>query len=306
MFSAVLFAALAGSAVAAPVAQRGAPAGWATKYLESYADYHTRYVALDCADQHNTTFFEDCCHPLLSTETLSNRLAYCTPSTVESASAATVSATATDDGADAAFMNATSSVESVYESVQATATESITAVTLSTSSIAEETSTTALGDNDWAKHSSQGWSKTVTSTSAKWTAPATSTSTSSSAAATTTSSSSGGSGSYSNTGGFATYFYQNGNAGACGTVHSDSDYIIAIDSNGWWSDYASNDNSPYCGKSINIKNIANGNIITAVVADVCPTCTNDNSLDLSVGAFSALANGDMGLGELDIAWSFAA
>ncbi|KAG5634372.1 hypothetical protein H0H81_002205, partial [Sphagnurus paluster] len=31
-----------------------------------------------------------------------------------------------------------------------------------------------------------------------------------------------------NSGGFATYFYQNGVAGACGTVHQDTDMIAAI------------------------------------------------------------------------------
>lgn len=34
-------------------------------FPQPYSTYHTRYMALDCLDQHNTTFFETCCHPLL-------------------------------------------------------------------------------------------------------------------------------------------------------------------------------------------------------------------------------------------------
>jgi len=49
--------------------------------LEPYNTYHTRYIALDCQDKHNTQFFTDCCHPLLATETLANnRKPYCDPS----------------------------------------------------------------------------------------------------------------------------------------------------------------------------------------------------------------------------------
>ena len=33
--------------------------------LQNYSDYSTRYQLLGCAQQHNTQFFTDCCHPLL-------------------------------------------------------------------------------------------------------------------------------------------------------------------------------------------------------------------------------------------------
>ena len=60
---ALFAAATAVSARAVPSAT--APEGWWTEGLENYDTYHTRYLALDCQDQHNTDFFESCCHPLL-------------------------------------------------------------------------------------------------------------------------------------------------------------------------------------------------------------------------------------------------
>lgn len=88
----------------------------------------------------------------------------------------------------------------------------------------------------------------------------------------------------------ATYFYQGGNAGSCGTVHSDSDYVVAIP--------ASYHNAANCGKKINITH--DGKTIEATIADTCPTCPGMN-IDLSVAAFQAL--GDMDLGELDVEWA---
>jgi len=105
------------------------------------------------------------------------------------------------------------------------------------------------------------------------------------------------------TGGYATFFYQGGNAGECGTVHSDSEYGIAIDANGWWSNYQSSSSSPYCGKQITITNSNNGKSVTATVWDVCPTCVSNNSLDLSVAAFNAIAS--EGDGMVPITWQWA-
>ncbi|KAF7363496.1 Barwin-like endoglucanase [Mycena sanguinolenta] len=54
------------------------PAGWATGYLEPYDTYHERYLEIGCENKHNTPFFDSCCHPLLSTETVAkNRPACC-------------------------------------------------------------------------------------------------------------------------------------------------------------------------------------------------------------------------------------
>jgi len=97
------------------------------------------------------------------------------------------------------------------------------------------------------------------------------------------------------TGGYATYFYQGGNAGACGTVHSDSDYIAAIDI-AYYGD--TGEVSSWCGKTLTVQNTENGKTVTVTVADVCPSCDNAQSLDLSYGAFTAIA--DASEGEVNI------
>ncbi|KAF9246308.1 plant expansin [Melanogaster broomeanus] len=102
-----------------------------------------------------------------------------------------------------------------------------------------------------------------------------------------------------NTGGFATYFYQNGVAGACGTVHQDTDYICAMDQ----ALYGTSGNaSPLCGKQVQITNLSNGKQVTVTVADDCPTCSNANSIDLSVAAFEAIS--DLSVGEVSISWAY--
>jgi rare lipoprotein A (peptidoglycan hydrolase) len=104
-----------------------------------------------------------------------------------------------------------------------------------------------------------------------------------------------------NTGGIATFFYQNGNAGACGQVHSDSALICAMDQ----ARYGNSGNaSPLCGKQVEIINENNGRSLTVIVADDCPTCDNENSIDLSVAAFSSLSDGNMGEGTFPIKWKF--
>ena len=233
---------------------------------------HTRYIALDCQSQHNTSFFATCCHPLQSYQTLSDRPSYCTPNATESSSASCYTATATttasaDAEASTQYSSASASVASVF------------------SSVASQASSSSLSNADQHAHHS-------TST------------TSSAPAATSTSSSSGGSSSGTQmTGGFATYYTQNGNEGECGQYHSDSDYIIAIDTNGWWPDYQTNSNSPYCGRKITLTNTDNGKSVTATVEDACPSCSTDNSLDLSVAAFLAIAD-DTSVGEVPIVWEF--
>jgi len=99
----------------------------------------------------------------------------------------------------------------------------------------------------------------------------------------------------------ATWFTQNGVAGACGTVHSDNDLIVAIDQALYGN---SGEKSQYCGKQVEIYNESNpGPSVTAIVADDCPTCDNAESLDLSEQAFRDLA-GDLSIGEVKISWKF--
>jgi hypothetical protein len=270
---------------------------------------HTRYLALDCKVQHNTTFFDDCCHPLLATENLKDdRKPYCTPDATQSAIAASYTATATatdsaDADAETQFYSATASVESVYSSIvaeQATESASVTATTTSSADLADVTESTSssinaelasalVANNNYAH-------QTSTSTEVE------PTSTTTTQAAATTTASSGGDGSVM-TGGFATYFWQGNNAGACGKVNPDDHYGIAIDSHGWWPDYNSGSPSPLCGKEIIITNTNNGRTVKAAVWDVCPTCVSDNSLDLSHGAFDAIASDADGM--VPITWQWA-
>ncbi|GAA6010336.1 hypothetical protein JCM10207_005180 [Rhodosporidiobolus poonsookiae] len=98
------------------------------------------------------------------------------------------------------------------------------------------------------------------------------------------------------TGGIATFFYQNGVAGNCGNVNSDSTPLVALPT----KTYAG---GKYCGQYVSITRLDTGDSIKALVADSCPTCENDNCLDLSWGAFTALG-GTQSMGVFDIKWSF--
>ena len=115
----------------------------------------------------------------------------------------------------------------------------------------------------------------------------------------------------------ATFFYQDGNPGACGQVHSDSDFICAMGEYPLMASiraselrplqdqirYGDSGNaSPLCGKQVTITNTDNGKSVTVTVADDCPTCDNDNSIDLSVAAFDAIASESTG--EVPISWYF--
>ncbi|BGP13268.1 hypothetical protein JCM10213_004962 [Rhodosporidiobolus nylandii] len=144
-------------------------------------------------------------------------------------------------------------------------------------------------------------SKPTTTTQAAWSssqaARSSSTTTSASAAAQTSAASSSG-GSWL-TGGFATFFYQYGAYGACGKIHADSDPIVALAMARYGT---GSNNAPDCGRKVEIKNDATGATVVATVADACPGCANYNSLDLSTGAFDAIA--DQAQGVVPISWKF--
>ncbi|CAE7174343.1 unnamed protein product [Rhizoctonia solani] len=94
------------------------------------------------------------------------------------------------------------------------------------------------------------------------------------------------------TGGYGTYFFQNGVAGACGAVHGDDDKVVAVD----YRRYGDlSKQSDLCGKKVLVTNTKNGKSVTCTVADACPTCNNGNSLDLSKGAFESIAPLDDGM-----------
>jgi hypothetical protein len=113
-----------------------APTGWATGYLEEYKEYNIRYKALNCSTQHNTTFFDDCCHPLLANETLTIRADYCTPGQTANTTASAIYATETSNNTEVftEYCEEATSVASAVASVVATATESISQVTLTSNS----------------------------------------------------------------------------------------------------------------------------------------------------------------------------
>jgi len=206
---------------------------------------------------------------MLATETLvDNRAPYCSPNMTQVESASAYEATASSEASGTASADVAAASDYTY----------------AVSSAAPSASSA------WVAPTSKWVAPTTTST---WTAPA------ETSKAAEKQQSSGGD---TKSGGYATYFYQNGNAGACGTVHSENDKVVAIDSNGYWgSDFSQG--SSYCGRWVNIKNTNNGKTVTAMVADVCPTCNNGNSLDLSVGAFTAIASESDGM--VPIEWSFA-
>ncbi|GAA5997152.1 RlpA-like double-psi beta-barrel domain-containing protein [Rhodotorula paludigena] len=160
----------------------------------------------------------------------------------------------------------------------------------SSSSSARPTTTTEA----YREPSTTSYAPKTTTTSYK---PKTTTTTTQKAAETTAAvqqsykeSSSSSSNSYSGSG---TYFYQNGNAGNCGSVHSDSDYIIALESSMYGS-------GGHCGQSVTISH--GGKSIQAKVADSCPSCVSSTSIDLSEGAFQALA--PLSAGMIDVTWHF--
>ncbi|RSH76614.1 uncharacterized protein EHS24_005499 [Apiotrichum porosum] len=150
-------AAMAGLAATAAPVRKSVPSTWATNYLEDYNTYHVRYLALDCHLQHNTTFFEDCCHPLQANGTLADRASYCTPNATALAAAsskvaaqatATISATGAAASSDAAiesdleseWCSATSSVESsaTAAAVAASTTEAAAYVAQTSAASTEE------------------------------------------------------------------------------------------------------------------------------------------------------------------------
>jgi len=236
--------------------------------LEPYADYHERYDLFSCASKHNTTFWDSCCHPLLANEDEDVLPDVC----FEDIPCDSTSSTSV------AIETSTSIVATPTATSEAAPTTSQKAAT---------TSVVVPPSNPEQPITSHSVAPTTTKAASK---PA---ATTSKAPAPTTSSSSGGAW---RTGGVGTYFYQNGNAGACGNKHSDNDLIVAIDIAYYGNTGAV---SSYCGKTVQIVNLNNGNTVNAIVADVCPTCVGQNSLDMSLGTFKAL-DSNLGDGEFPI------
>lgn len=258
--------------------------------LEDYTPYHVRYLALNCQGQHNTPFFEDCCHPLLRWQKLSDRPAKCIPSASASSSAVLAEPTASiidedpvySDDCDESTSSAVAAVTSKLISVQPTTYE-----------------TTYYGETSSAKPTSThpATTHTPTTTQEPITTHAPTTKVHTSTVEPTTSASSGGG--QVHEGGQATWYTQDGTTGACGIKHGDYDLIVAAD----YRNYGDiNSVSPLCGKKVLITNIDNGKSVTATIADACPSCASKNSMDMSLGAFDKI--GDRDTGVLSIKWEF--
>ncbi|KAL7414433.1 RlpA-like double-psi beta-barrel-protein domain-containing protein-containing protein [Mrakia frigida] len=81
-----------------------------------------------------------------------------------------------------------------------------------------------------------------------------------------------------------TYYYTDVGLGACGQLHQNSEYTLAMNSNQF-------NGGSVCGQTITIT--YNGVTASALIADECPTCAY-GELDLSPGLFTHFASTDAG------------
>ena len=247
--------------------------------LEDYTGYHVRYLALDCTGKHGSEFFEKCCHPLLRTQNLSERPAECTPSAANYVSAAIAEPTAAPVDNDPIYTDEDCEEDkTTYAAPEPTyapepaAAKSPEPSKMVTSTVKPEPAPTPAKEPEPAPTKEAEPSKEPEPTP---------------------------SGDV-NAGGFATWFLQNGNPGACGEYHSDSDLIVAIHESRYGG-YGKK--SDLCDKKVRITNVNNGKSVTASIKDSCPTCVNANSIDLSQGTFQQIA--DLGDGMVPITWTWA-
>jgi rare lipoprotein A (peptidoglycan hydrolase) len=95
--------------------------------------------------------------------------------------------------------------------------------------------------------------------------------------------------------GQATWFTQNGVAGACGTVNDDSTPLVALETTMY-------DGGAHCNQFILVTHTDTGKSVRCKVQDECPSCGDEKNIDLSTGAFSTI--GDMNTGVLPITWDW--
>ncbi|KAG8895220.1 hypothetical protein FRB99_000706 [Tulasnella sp. 403] len=250
---------------------------WDADKFGSYDDYHASYNALDCRSKHNTDFFESCCHPVPVGQSLPSQ---CTPDSGASASNTTSTSL---DGLDLSNVIEVEDGEDCpdgYEPIPDDApVDSTNSDASGTTTLTEDaTSTSAAPSSTSKKHK-------ASSTSASPSEPT----------------DNGNSSEITNDGAIATWYTQDNQAGACGKEHSDDDLIGAMN----FQRYGDvNAVSSLCGKSVTITNLENKKKVTIIIADACPSCPNEDSIDLSRGAFSALTDGDFDKGEVHISWHF--
>ncbi|KAF5558103.1 barwin-like endoglucanase [Fusarium mexicanum] len=99
------------------------------------------------------------------------------------------------------------------------------------------------------------------------------------------------------TGGSATWVFQNGIMGDCGTVSHDTDFVVALD-------YRRYDRSK-CGQKIRVTATSGRHIglsIDVTIVDACYVCVNENSMDLSTGAFNVF--GTLDDARVNVEWQY--
>ncbi|KAI0831336.1 RlpA-like double-psi beta-barrel-protein domain-containing protein-containing protein [Trametes gibbosa] len=314
------------------------PATYAEGYLEKYATYHTRYLALDCENEHGKPFFDKCCHPMLATETLAkNRAPECNPANRVSSSVSTVSHSSTASSAHPTASQILSTSGDDDEDCDddddeptSTAPAAAPAATSDdddedcddeddepSSSVAQPTthaSSTHTSSSQAPATTSQAPATTsqapatthVSSTPVPKTTQTPSATPSSTHAPSSTKAApaplASSSSADSNNGpftGHATFYYQNDQAGACGAKNPDTAFIAAMQTERYGDLGAK---SSLCGKQVKITNTKNNKSVTVTIADACPTCDTGNDIDLSSGAFTQIATKDEG--EVPITWEF--
>lgn len=305
------------------------------RYIAVGCDYHVGQPA----GSSKAEYYETCCHPILANQTLAEvRPAYCLPSDSVSAEIESIVATATwvKEAAVTEFVGAASSVAAGVANITSAAGENLSVVTytdaqqtatlsvltgsdapVATAAPAAASSSTqeAVASSSSTEEAASSTYEAPASTSSTYEAPtstsvyvaptptstyvAPTTSEAPAPAATTAetqnTASTGGDVHY----GEATFFYQNGNPGACGQYHSDSTPLVALPA--WaWNYNGGSSPSQYCGQSIQVTR--GDRSVVALVTDLCPSCVGADSIDLSSAAFNQIASESEGM--VSVSWKF--
>lgn len=194
------------------------------------------------------------------------------------------------DNKDAAVASSTSTSFTSTSSA-AVSTSEVSGTTV----VQPETLSAAASTSASAAFSSTSAASISSSTPDSSSTPATSTSSSTAASSTTSSTS-------SNTvySGDGTFYEVGASTGACGQMHYDSEYVIAIGKGLYDSKAGSDHVSEYCGKKINAH--YQGKSVQVTVVDRCEGCS-DTSIDFSPSAFQQLASESAG--RIAITWEWA-
>ncbi|KAJ6479591.1 hypothetical protein C8R45DRAFT_1216172 [Mycena sanguinolenta] len=105
---------------------------------------------------------------------------------------------------------------------------------------------------------------------------------------------SGGGGGGGGVNGLATYYFPDGNFGACGWQIQNWDMAVAIGSGNW-------NGGSHCGATMTVT--YGSTTIQVTVADLCPGCQGANGIDLTQGAMAAMDPDFFDHGVDSVVWS---